>query len=108
MQQYPRPHRPVQPGQQPPYPYYPPGFPLPEEAPPKKRFRWWLILVPAVFLLAMWIAQGLDPAFKFEDVMNSLRVPGRSRESYTQLASLGVMATAVVVIHRMLTCNKRP
>ena len=66
----------------------------------KRRFRWYLLFVPLVILFAVWLAQGIQPAFSWDDVMDHLNV--RDRQRYTQLAVLGVLITTAVAILRVL------
>ena len=71
----------------------------------KRRFRWWLVLVPAFLLLAMWVAQGITIGFSWADVQDALHVHNRAR--YSRLALLGLVAVAVVAIARLLRKGKK-
>lgn len=88
-------------------PRYTIPVPAPPKPPPTKRrrrpqwhFKWHLLLVPAVIGLLLWMAQGLRPAFTWDDVMSALHVRNQSR--YTELAVLGALITAAVAIMRVL------
>ena len=77
-------------------------FVRPRRRPRKKRLRgrWYLLLVPLLVLLAMWLAQGLEPARSWDEVMDSLGV--RNRELYTQLMTLSVLIVAGLAVLRIL------
>lgn len=67
---------------------------------PRRRFHWFLLAVPLVILSAVWLGQGIQPAATWEEVMDALNV--RSRERYTQLATLGVLITAGLAVSRVV------
>ncbi len=66
----------------------------------KSCFKWGIILVPGVILLAVWLASGVSVGVTWDDVMDVLRVHNRNR--YTQLAILGLVAVGVVSIAKLL------
>lgn len=80
----------------------------PRRRPRKRRLRgrWYLLLVPLLILSAMWLAQGLEPARSWNEVMISFGV--RDRERYTQLATLGVLIVAALAVWRVLQRRRSP
>lgn len=66
----------------------------------RRKFRWFLLTIPLAVLAAQWLAQGLEPAFTWDDVLDALRV--RDRTKVTMLATLGVLVTAAVAIVRVV------
>ena len=89
--------------------YMMPPYPQPQQAdahtrrrrrPRRRRFRWFLLSIPIAILAANWIAQGIEPAFSWDDVLDALNVRDRSR--VTMLATLGVLVTAAVAIVRVV------
>ena len=56
--------------------------------------------IPLAVLATQWLAQGLEPAFSWDDVLDALRV--RDRTKVTMLATLGVLVTAAVAIVRVV------
>ena len=71
-----------------------------KKRPLHKRFRWYLLLVPLTLLVAMWFAEGLEPALSWNQFMNVIGI--RNRELYTKLAVLCVLATALIAVVRIL------
>lgn len=84
----------------------------PQRAPPQKRrrgrdsFRWEYILIPLMLLGIMWILADVDgAAFSFEAVMDGLRV--KHRDQYRQLATLGLVAVAIVWVTKILKSSDK-
>jgi hypothetical protein len=77
-----------------------PGYPRPGRRRPRRKFRWYLLTIPLVLFAAKWLAQGIEPAFTWEGVLDALRV--RDRERLTQLATLGVLITTAIAIYRVV------
>lgn len=70
--------------------------------PAKRRFRWRLILLPAVVCFVLvWLMSGMEVSFSFEDLMNHLDV--QNQERYSRLAAWGVMLVCFVAIVRYVT-----
>lgn len=66
----------------------------------KARFKWGIVLVPGVILLALWLASGVSIGFSFNDVMDALSVHDRRR--YRELCILGMVAVGIVSIAKIL------
>jgi len=95
------------PNQYPPQPVQQPS-PGPQPWPPhaptqpslRRRFRWWLITVPAVALVIAWMLSGIEPAVSWCDVSAALGATDELR--YGQLAILGLAAFALIAVLRVL------
>jgi Ni/Fe-hydrogenase subunit HybB-like protein len=70
----------------------------------KARFKWGIVIVPAVLLLAYWVGANIAVGVSWNSVMGALHVHNRQR--YTQLACLGLVCVAVVAIARILRKKK--
>ena len=75
-------------------------YPRPRRRRRKKNFRWEFLLIPAAIFLVLYLLSGIEIAFEFEDVMDSLKVRGQIR--YRQLAVAGLIALAIVAIVKVL------
>lgn len=92
--------RPPQPVQQPspgPQPWPPP---TPTQPAVRRRFRWWLVAVPAVALVLAWMLSGIESAISWRDVSGALGATNDLR--YGQLAILGLAAIALIAVLRVL------
>lgn len=85
--------------------------PPPQPAQPRRRrardaFRWeWLLLLLLLFGV-MWVLAGVDgAAFSFDAVMDRLNV--RDRDQYRELATLGLVAVAIVWVTKTLKSTGR-
>lgn len=67
--------------------------------------RWWLFGVPLLFLVAAWLAQGVHPAIEWGEVMTTLRV--KDKDSYTKLATLGVLICSGLALGRVVRKSDR-
>ena len=84
----------------------PPNVPVPppQLRPPRPqrwRFRWEIVAVILALMVGLWLVRGIEPSFEWREVMEALRVPGRDRERYTQLAVLGLALIGVVFVYRI-------
>ena len=72
------------------------GF-LPQPPPkPKYRFRWSVFVgVPLVVAALLFLLNGIEPSFQFEDIMRALHVFHEDR--YVRLACLGVVCIALLL-----------
>jgi len=82
----------------------------PPSSPRRRRgrdvFRWEYLIVPLLLLGVMWMLSGVDgAAFTFDDVMDRMNV--RNRDQYRQLATLGLIAVAVVWMVRVSKSPKK-
>jgi len=92
-------------------PYMPPGQPIvhvpPRRRRPRRRFRWWLVGVPLIVLIAMWFGQGISPAITWDEVVrDTLRL--RHAERCTELVTFAVILIAILLILRVLCADRRP
>jgi hypothetical protein len=67
--------------------------------PPKRRFRWGLLLTLLVIVAIAWIARSVKPAVRWEDVAGSIGVHDQGRAR--MLVCLGLVAVAICVIARI-------
>jgi predicted membrane metal-binding protein len=73
---------------------------------PKYRFRWSVFVgVPLVICALLFVLNGIEPSFQFEDIMYSLRV--MQEERYVRLACLGVVCIAVILIVKLFKNHPR-
>ena len=100
------PRRSFRQGPQQPQPMLPrPRRPRPRRLNLWQRFQWAWILVPALIVLAAWIATGLEPSVNFEDIARLLGVTHIDR--YARLALLGLLVVAIVAIAKILREQRR-
>jgi hypothetical protein len=77
-------------------------YPPQRRRPKRRRFRWALVLVPLVILLALQLVPVLGHfAFSWEQAMSLLGVHDRSR--YGALAVVGVLIVAIVALVRIFS-----
>ena len=69
----------------------------PQPAPKRLRRAW--ILVPLACLFTLWIVDGVNVGFEWEDVMRAADVHDTAR--YTALCIMGVVAVSVAAIIRI-------
>jgi hypothetical protein len=79
-------------------PNTPPVAPPPPE--PHYRFRWTLVMVVLVILGFFWLRDGVEMSFRFQDVLDYLRI--RHEDKYVQVACLAIALIAVTLIARIL------
>ena len=73
---------------------------------PKYRFRWSVFVgVPLVVCALLFVLNGIEPSFQFEDIMRALRVI--QEERYVRLACLGVVCIAVLLCVRLFRNHSR-
>jgi predicted phage tail protein len=70
----------------------------------RKRFRWWLIWLPASIICLAWLMSGIHVGHARDGIMSALGV--HNRERYSLLAVLGLVSVAVVAVARIL--RKKP
>lgn len=75
----------------------------PTAQPPAKPFRLELVILPVCCVAAMWLAQGMEPAVTWNEVMDRLRI--ENREEFTDLAVFGLLMIAVTAISRVVWSN---
>lgn len=63
------------------------------------RPRWSILIILGVILSCMWLTQALQPAFSWPQFLDAIKVKNHDR--YSQLASLGVIATSTLMIARI-------
>jgi hypothetical protein len=86
-QQYPNPNFYRQPQNQPP----------PQPPDPKYRFRWeYFVGIPLVIAVFLWLLNGIEPSFEFEQLMQWLDVEHQDR--YVKLTCLGVLLIAITLL----------
>lgn len=95
------PNNPYQPPQGQPVFVQPPVQPQQPQRPRRVwRLRWAWLLVPAVIVLAIWMAGGIEPSVSFEELATWFGVEDVPR--YRSLALLGCLAVAAVVVAKAL------
>jgi hypothetical protein len=76
----------------------------PEPPEPKYRFRWSVFVgVPLAIALALFVLNGIDPSFEFEDLTYKLGVLNQNR--YVRLACLCVVCIAILLIVKLFWKN---
>lgn len=87
------------------YPQMPYGPPRPvimrpREPRRRRRFRWWLLWLPAATVTIACIVRHIEPAVDFDELTGSiqLNLPERLR----MLVILGIVAVAVCLVARIL------
>jgi apolipoprotein N-acyltransferase len=76
--------------------------PRPKE---QKRFRWWLIWLPASIICLAWLMNGIHVGHAWDGVMSALGV--HNRERYSLLAVLGLVCVAAAAVARILRSGSR-
>lgn len=79
-------------------PNKPPVSPPPPE--PHYRFRWTLVMVVLVILAFFWLRDGVEASFRFQDVLDYLRI--RHEDKYVQVACLAIVLIAVTLITKIM------
>lgn len=77
----------------------------PPAARPIRRFRWSLVLVPGVCILAVWVLNHLQPAFRWEDLLDRFHIQGQERIRMSRLVGLGLICIGAVVVKRIWVSN---
>ena len=77
----------------------------PGPRPPRYRLNWDRILIPLLFVLALWWVGNLDLAGMWDRVLDALRV--KHRERYTDLALFGAGLVGLLIIVKALITNRR-
>jgi len=74
--------------------------PPPEPPEPRGRVRWSVLLgVPIVLGVVLFVLNGIEPSFQFEDLMRALGVANQNR--YVRLACLCVVGLVAIVIAKL-------
>ena len=73
-----------------------PQIPARPPEPPRYRFRWGWLIVPATVLFLGWLARGVIPGFQWNGLVDVLHVGDAER--YMQLALLGLVAISIVAV----------
>ena len=81
-------------------PPYPPQPEPPEPPEPRYRFRWAIFLgVPLVVGAILFVLNGIEPSFRFADIMQWLGVINQNR--YVRLACLCVVCLVALLIVKL-------
>ena len=81
------------------------GQQVPSPPEPKYEFRWSAFVgVPLAICLFLFLLNGMDPSFRFVDIMNWLNVVQQNH--YVRLACLAVLCITVILI--LKSSGKRP
>jgi len=72
--------------------------PLPQR--PRRRFRWWLLWVPAGIAALAWIIRHIEPAARFDELVDSINV--NVPERFRMLVILGIVTVAICLVARVL------
>jgi hypothetical protein len=67
--------------------------------PRQRRFRWGLVLIPLVCLLAAYVLKHIEPTLEWDDISNFLGVKNRGR--YSMLAVLGLFLVGILAVIRI-------
>ena len=70
-----------------------------------RRFNWGLVLVPMVWILAVWVLNHVQPALNWEEILDRFRIQGEERVRMTRLVALGIACLGAVVIERIWVSN---
>jgi len=73
----------------------------PQPPRPTRRFRWSLVLVPGICLLAVWISNHVQPAITWQEILDRFHVQDQDREGMSRLVALGLTCIGAVVIKRI-------
>ena len=77
----------------------------PREPKRRRRFRWWVVYIPAVIVALAWIIRHVNPFVNWDELTRpfDLNCPERFR----MLVILGVVAVAVCLTARVLRQPKK-
>jgi uncharacterized membrane protein YbhN (UPF0104 family) len=70
----------------------------------KKRFRWEIVVVPAILIFFILFLREIEFAGTWNDFLNAIEIDDKRR--FTQLFVLGVLACAICAIFKVLKNNK--
>ncbi len=86
--------------------HYPtPGHQAKEPREPQYQFRWSIFVgVPVAICVFLFLLNGIEPSFHFEDIMRQLHV--FYEDHYVRLACLGVVCITVLLI--LTSSRKHP
>jgi len=70
-----------------------------------RRFNWGLLLVPAVWILAVWILNHVQPALTWEEILDRFHIQGQERVRMSRLIALSLVCIGAVVIKRIWVTN---
>lgn len=73
--------------------------PRKQRARARRRLRWNLLLVPVVILFASWLADGIEMAVTFDDLMNAAGI--REKEAFAKYLTLAIVLATIVIILRI-------
>ncbi len=77
----------------------------PQGSESSRRFNWALVLVPAVWILMVWIPNHTQPALNWEEILDRFHIQGDERVRMSRLVALGVICVGAVVIKRIWVSN---
>lgn len=84
------------------------NMPAPDQAqdalrptPPRRRFRWSLVLVPIICILAAWILNHVQPALTWQEILDRVHIQGQERVRMSRLVALGLICVGAVMIKRI-------
>lgn len=88
--------------QYPQMPYGPqrPVIVRPREPRRRRRFRWWLLWLPAGIAALAWTIRHIEPAATFEEVVRPFRLD--LPERLQMLVILGIVAVTICLVARIL------
>ncbi len=93
------------------HPYFDPRPRMPQyrqaPRPRSRRFRWGIVWMVLAILACVWLLNGINVPFEWEDVMRALHVSRRAHDRYTRLAVLGVALICVCTVYRALRRSGR-
>ena len=69
-----------------------------------RRFRWSLVVIPAVILLTIYVLKNIEIGFTWDELCSRWGINDIPR--FTMLACCGVVAVAVVAIAKVLRGDK--
>ena len=70
----------------------------------KKHLRWEFLALPAVIFGAIWLVQGIEPSWRWEDFLDAIGIHNKPR--FTSLFVLGVLACGICALARVLKNNR--
>lgn len=93
MSRNPNPFQPQQPAPQAPDP-----LPVPLAPEPRRRFRWWLLALPATCLAYAWLVGGVVAGISLAGIAAALGAADVAR--YGMLAILGIVLVTFVLLYK--------
>jgi len=85
-----------------------PVFVMPQPPAPRRRFRWSIIVLPGVVLVAIYLVRAIAAAlsaFSWNDCLDALGI--RNKPAFSSLASLICVCLAIVALAKILNLGRK-